>query len=166
MIVTPVGATARVVAVVGADRVAARHDEPAGAELHVPVRHGEFHNRLVAAVVAALAVAIDDGLVVQAVDVGAGNDGHGGVFVGVEVPCRAGRSIRVPRGYAVHLEHTAIRYGDVVGIGQPRLAVEDAAGHGAVVIRQAHRKGSARNRSAGGVCHTAREGATADGAAV
>ena len=62
-------------AVVGADRVAARHDEFAGAEHHVRVRHGKGHGLLVDAVVA-VAVAIADGLAVQAEDLGVGGDDY------------------------------------------------------------------------------------------
>ena len=76
-IVTPAVAIAVGSAVVGADRVAVLHDEFAGAELHGLVRHGEFHGRLFACIgVAALAVAIADGLAVQAVYLGVGSDGH------------------------------------------------------------------------------------------
>ena len=132
----------------GADRVAARHDEVAGAEHHVIVRHGEFHGRPVVwfGVAAGVGGPVD-GVAVQAEDFGVGSDGHGSAFVGVEVPCRAGHSIRVPRVYAVHLAQTAIRYGDVAGIGQPRIAVEDTASHAAVVPRQARREGAAGDYS-------------------
>ena len=147
--VLPAGATARGVAVVGADRVAVLHDEFAGAEHHVLVRHGKGHGRLVVFIGV---VAFVDGLAVQAVDVDAGSDDYGGAFVGVEVPWlfRVLRSILVPRAFAVHLEHTAIRYGDLVGFGgQPRLAVERAASHFAAVPRQARREGSTRDFSFG-----------------
>ena len=149
VIVTPAVATAVGSAVVGADREAALHDEFAGAELHVMVRHGKGHGRLVVFIGV---VAFVDGLAVQAVDVDAGSDDYGGAFVGVEVPWlfRVLRSILVPRAFAVHLEHTAIRYGDLVGFGgQPRLAVERAASHFAAVPRQARREGSTRDFSFG-----------------
>ena len=137
-------------AAVGILRIAVLHDEVGAGDRfvqhHVLVRHGKGHSLLVAAV-AAVAVVRADGLAVQAEDVGVGSDSHGGVFVGVEVPRRAGRSIRVPRVYAVHLAQTAIRYGDVAGIGQPRIAVEDAASHAAVVPRQARREDAAGDYS-------------------
>ena len=147
--VRPAFAIVVVCAVVGADWVAARHDEFAGAEHHVlVVRHGEFHNLLVVCIGVAAVVGPADGVAVQAEDFGVGGDDYGGAFVGVEIPCRASRSIRVPRVYAVHLAHTAIRYGDLEGFGgQPRLAVERAAGHAAVVIRQARREGAAGDYS-------------------
>ena len=47
----------------------------------------------------------------------------------------------------------------MAGIGQRRIAVEHAASHGAVVIRQARREGAARDRSAGVVIHCCTEGA-------
>ena len=118
---------------------------------HVPARHGEFHGRPVVWFGVA-AVARADGLAVQAIDFGAGGDDYGGAFVGVEVPWlfRVLRSILVPRAFAVHLEHTAIRYGDLVDFGgQPRLAVERAASHFAAVPRQARREGSTRDFSFG-----------------
>ena len=62
------------------------------------------------------------------------------------------------------MAHTAIRYGDVAGIGQRRLAVEDAAGHGAGVHRQARRENAAGDGAA--VVHLAPEGAVVDGAVV
>ena len=105
---------------------------------HILARHGEGHGLLVGCIGVAAFV---DGLAVQAEDFSAGGDGHGGACVGVEVPCRAGRH------YAVHLEHTAICYGDLEGIGQPRFAVEHAAGHGIVVRRQARREGATRDFS-------------------
>ena len=120
---------------------------------HGLARHGKGHGRLVVAVLAAVAVARADGLAVQAEDFGAGGDGHGGVFVRVEGPCRVGRSIRVQRAFAVHLAYTAIRYGDVVGTGQVCVPVEYAAEYfAAVVLRQARRKDSTIDRS-GVVCH-------------
>ena len=64
-------------AVVGADRVAALHDEFAGAEHHVLVRHGKGHGLLVVWFgVAAGVGAPVDGVAVQAVDVSVGGDGH------------------------------------------------------------------------------------------
>ena len=159
-IVTPAGATARDFALVGSLRPALLHNEVGAGDRsvqhHVLVRHGEFYGVLVAVDVVVRA----DGLAVQAEDFGAGGDGHGGACVGVEVPCRAGRSIRVQRAFVVHLAHTAIRYGDLEGIGQPRLAVEDAAGHAAVVLRQARRENAAGDIAA--VVHLAPEGAARD----
>ena len=67
------------------------HDEFAGAEHHVLVRHGKGHGRLVAAVAAVVVRA--DGLAVQAENVGIGCDGHN-LRLGlvghddVGVPCR------------------------------------------------------------------------------
>ena len=61
------------------------HDEVAGAEHHVLVRHGEFHGLLIDAV-AAVAVVRADGLAVQAEDVGVGFDGHGGACADVRRP--------------------------------------------------------------------------------
>ena len=184
--VLPAVALAGVFAAVGILRPAVLHDEVGAGDRFVQhhvlvVRHGKGHGRLVVFIGV---VAFVDGLAVQAENFGAGNDGHGGVFVRVEVPCRVGRHgsrrfIHLQRVFAVHLEHTAIRYGDVVGIGQPRLAVEHAAGHVAVVPRQARREDSAKDLSYAavfyldredavlddaGVCHTARalEGSTSD----
>ena len=178
-IVTPAGATARDFALVGSLRVAALHDEVGAGDRsvqhHVLVRHGEGHDLIVAAV-AALAVAIADGLAVQAEDFGVGNDGHGGAFVGVEVPCRVGRHGSrcfihyLQWGFAVHLAHTAIRYGDVVGFGgQRRLAVEYAVVYVAGVLRQARREGTAIDISFDislAVYHSSLEGAVHDGAFV
>ena len=73
--VLPAVALAGVFAAVGILRPAVLHDEFAGAEHHVLVRHGEFHGRLVVAV-AAVAVAHADGLAVQAENFGIGSDGH------------------------------------------------------------------------------------------
>ena len=139
-IVTPATAT-------GADRVAVLHDEFAGAELHVMVRHGEFHGRLVVWFgVFAVVVARADGLAVQAVDLGAGGDGHGGACVDVEV--------LAPKLIHRHIVDFLDRGNGRIqsnGVGifcrfWGRLAVEHAA----------------RNRSAGEVCHTALEGSTRD----
>ena len=184
--VSPAGALAGGGAAVGILRITLLHDEVGAGDCsvqhHILARHGEGHGRPVAAV-AAVAVAIADGLAVQAENVSVGGDGHGGVFVRVEVPCRAGRSIRVQRAFAVHLAYTAIRYGDVVGTGQVCVPVEYAAEYfAAVVLRQARRKGStrdrsvvvvhcplkgsARDRSAEVVCHFSIEGSTGDGAFV
>ena len=175
--VLPAVALAGVFAAVGILRPAVLHDEVAVVDLlvqhHVLVRHGKGHGRLVAAV-AAVAVARADGLAVQAENVGVGGDGHGGACVGVEVPCRAGRHgfrrfIRVQRVFAVHLEQTAIRYGDVVGIGQPPLAVEHAAGHAASGhaghLNQARREGAAGDGAADLIEHYVPEHAVLDGAA-
>ena len=161
--VLPAVALAGVFAAAGILRPTVHHDEVGAGDRsvqhHVPARHGKGHGLLVDAV-AAVAVARADGLAVQAEDVSVGSDGHGGVFVRVEVPCRAGRSIRVPRAFVVHLAHTAIRYGDVEGIGQPRLAVEDAASHSAGGRRQARRENAAGDFAV--VVHLAPEGAAKD----
>ena len=163
----------------GSLRITILHDEVAVVDLlvqhHVLVRHGKGHGRLVVFIgIAAVAVARADGLAVQAENVGIGSDGHGGACVGVEVPCRAGRHgsrrfIHLQRVFAVHLEHTAIRYGDVVGIGQPRLAVEHAAGHGAAGhaghLNQARREGAAGDGAADLIEHHVPEHAVLDGAA-
>ena len=177
--VLPAVALAGVFAAVGILRITVLHDEVAVVDLlvqhHVLVRHGKGHCHLVVFIgIAAVAVARADGLAVQAEDVSVGGDGHGGACVGVEVPCRAGRHgsrrfIRVQRVFAVHLEQTAIRYGDVVGIGQPRLAVEHAAGHGAAGhaghLKQAHREGAAGDGAADFIEHQVPEHAVLDGAA-
>ena len=175
--VLPAVALAGVFAAVGILRPAVLHDEVGAGDRfvqhHVIVRHGKGHGRLVAAVVA-VAVARNDGLAVQAEDFGVGSDGHGGACVGVEVPCRAGRHgsrrfIHLQRVFAVHLEHTAIRYGDVVGIGQPRLAVDHAAGHVAAgragPLKQARREGAAGDGAADLIEHYVPEHAVLDGAA-
>ena len=176
--VLPAVALAGDFAAVGILRPAVLHDEVGAGDRFVQhhvlvVRHGEFHGLLIDAV-AAVAVARADGLAVQAEDLSAGGDGHGGACVGVEVPCRAGRHgsrrfIRVQRVFAVHLEQTAIRYGDVVGIGQPRLAVEHAAGHAASGhaghLNQARREGAAGDGAADLIEHQAPEHAVLDGAA-
>ena len=150
-------------AAVGILRITILHDEVGAGDRfvqhHVIVRHGKGHGRLVAAV-AAVAVARADGLAVQAEDLGVGSDGHSGAFVGVEVP----RSIRVPRAFVVHCAHTAIRYGDLVGIGQRRIAVEDATSHVAGVLGQARREDAVGDVAA--VFHLAPEGAAVDGAAI
>ena len=169
VIVTPAGATARDFALVGSLRPALLHDEVGAGDCSVQhhglARHGEGHGVLVAVDVVALA----EEPAVQAENFGAGGDGHGGVFVRVEVPCRAGRSIRVPRAFVVHCAHTAIRYGDVVGIGQPRLAVEHAAGHAASGhaghLNQARREGAAGDGAADLIEHYVPEHAVLDGAA-
>ena len=174
--VLPAVALAGVFAAVGILRPAVLHDEVGAGDrfvLHhvLVVRHGKGHGRLVVFIGV---VAFVDGLAVQAENFGAGNDGHGGVFVRVEVPCRVGRHgsrrfIHLQRVFAVHLEHTAIRYGDVVGIGQPRLAVEHAAGHVAVGraghLKQARREGAAGDGAADLIEHYVPEHAVLDGAA-
>ena len=143
-------------AAVGNLRITALHDEVAAlgdflVQHHVLVRHGNGHGRLVVFIGV---VAFVDGLAVQAEDLGAGGDGHGGACVGVEVPCRfdrhgSRRFIHLQRVFAVHLEHTAIRYGDAESIiGQPRLAVEYAAEYNALFLRQARREGAAFDHSA------------------
>ena len=80
VIVTPVGALARDCALVGSLRPALLHDEVGAGDRSVQhhglARHGEFHGLIVAAVVAALAVAIADGLAVQAEDLGVGGDDY------------------------------------------------------------------------------------------
>ena len=161
-------------------RVAARHDEVAGGDCsvqhHILARHGEFHGVFVA-VVAALAVAIVDGLAVQAVDFGVGGDGHGSVFVGVGVPNRR---------HIVDSHDLGFGGGCIPGDGvetcypvQTCLAVEHAASHVAGFLGQARREDSAKDLSYAavfyldredavlddaGVCHTARalEGSTSD----
>ena len=174
--VLPAVALAGVFAAVGILRPAVLHDEVGAGDRFVQhhvlvVRHGKGHGRLVVFIGV---VAFVDGLAVQAENFGAGNDGHGGVFVRVEVPCRVGRHgsrrfIHLQRVFAVHLEHTAIRYGDVVGIGQPRLAVEHAAGHVAVGraghLKQARREGAAGDGAADLIEHYVPEHAVLDGAA-
>ena len=159
--VLPAVALAGVFAAVGSLRITILHDEVAVVDLlvqhHVLVRHGKGHGRLVVFIgVAAVAVARADGLAVQAENVSVGGDGHGGACVGVEVP----RSIRVPRAFVVHCAHTAIRYGDLVGTGQPRIAVEDAASHSAGGRRQARRENAAGDFAV--VVHLAPEGAAKD----
>ena len=157
--VLPAVALAGGFAAAGILRITIHHDEVGAGDRsvqhHVIVRHGKGHGLLVDAV-AAVAVAIADGLAVQAENFGAGNDGHSGVFVRVEVP----RSIRVPRAFVVHCAHTAIRYGDLVGTGQPRIAVEDAASHSAGGRRQARRENAAGDFAV--VVHLAPEGAAKD----
>ena len=174
--VLPAVALAGIFAAVGILRPAVLHDEVGAGDRFVQhhvlvVRHGKGHGRLVVFIGV---VAFVDGLAVQAENFGAGNDGHGGVFVRVEVPCRVGRHgsrrfIHLQRVFAVHLEHTAIRYGDVVGIGQPRLAVEHAAGHVAVGraghLKQARREGAAGDGAADLIEHYVPEHAVLDGAA-
>ena len=82
VIVTPVGALARDCALVGSLRPALLHDEIGAGDCSVQhhvlvVRHGEFHGRLVVFIgIAALAVAIADGLAVQAEDLGVGGDDY------------------------------------------------------------------------------------------
>ena len=143
-------------AAVGILRPAVLHDEVGAGDRsvqhHVLVRHGKGHGVLVAVDVVALA----EEPAVQAEDFGIGNDGHGGACVGVEVP----RSIRVPRAFVVHCAHTAIRYSDLVGTGQPRIAVEDAASHSAGGRRQARRENAAGDFAV--VVHLAPEGAAKD----
>ena len=150
VIVTPVVALAGVFAAVGILRITILHDEVGAGDCsvqhHILARHGEFHGVFVA-VVAALAVAIVDGLAVQAVDFGVGGDGHGSVFVGVGVPNRR---------HIVDSHDLGFGGGCIPGDGvetcypvQTCLAVEHAASHAAVVaVVHTAREGAARDRSA------------------
>ena len=165
--VSPSVALAADSTVFGADRVAARHDEVAGAKHHVHVRHGEFHGLLVAAV-AAVAVARVDGLAVQAIDFGVGGDGH---FLRL---ARFDHDVGVPnRRHIVDFLDLGIRggliHGDVVDTSSRRSfydAVEHAASHATGFHRQARREGAVFDRSTVPVFHTALKGAAADGSAV
>ena len=155
----------------GADRVAVLHDEFAGAELHVPVRHGEFHDRLFACIgVAAVAVAIDDGLAVQAVDVSVGSDGHNlrlgrGPFSHDDV----GLPIRRPiQRHTVDFRDLGFGGGRIPGDGvdtcypvQTCFAVEHTTVYVPLIFHTA-REGSTRDFSSGVVCHFFIEGSTFD----
>ena len=125
------------------------HDEVAGAEHHVRARHGKFHGRLFACIGVAAVVGLADGVAVQAVDFGAGGDGH---FL------RRGRGrfshddVGGPiRRHTVDFLDLGIGGGRIPGDGvdtcypvQTCFAVEHAAVYD---IR---------------ICHTAREGAASD----
>ena len=132
-------------AVVGADRVAALHDEFAGAEHHVLVRHGEFHGLLVVCIgVFAVVVAPADGLAVQAEYLGIGSDGHDSACVGVGGPMRRHIVDFLDLGIGGGRIH-----GDGVDTCYPGwfcIAVEHAASHAALVFHTA-REGAAKDRS-------------------
>ena len=132
-------------AVVGADRVAALHDEFAGAEHHVLVRHGEFHGLLVVCIgVFAVVVAPADGLAVQAEYLGIGSNGHDSACVGVGGPMRRHIVDFLDLGIGGGRIH-----GDGVDTCYPGwfcIAVEHAASHAALVFHTA-REGAAKDRS-------------------
>ena len=141
-------------AAVGADRVAALHDEFAGAELHVLVRHGEFHGLLVVCIgVAAGVGAPVDGVAVQAVYLGAGGDGHFrqriSFYYDVGVPV-----LRRTHRHTVDFRDLGFGGGRIPGDGaetcypfQTCFAVEYAAEYDALFLRQARREGTAKDRS-------------------
>ena len=152
VIVTPVGALARDCALVGSLRPALLHDEVGAGDRSVQhhglARHGEFHGLIVAAVVAALAVAIADGLAVQAVDVSVGSDGHflrrGRGIAGhddVGGPIRRHTVDFLDLGIGGHGDGAATCYP-----GQVCVPVEHAAKDSSVVL----------------ACHTALEGSSGD----
>ena len=150
--VRPAGATARDFALVGSLRPAVLHHEVGAGDCSVQhhglARHGEFHGVFVA-VVAALAVAIADGLAVQAENVGIGGDDYFlvlGPFGHDDVGFPLRRHI-------VDFRDLGIGVGRIQsnGVGiccrfLSRLAVEHAAIDSSVV----------------GACHTALEGSAGD----
>ena len=141
------------------------HDEVAGAKYHILVRHGEFHGLLVVCIgVAALAVAIADGLAVQAEYLGVGGDDYF-LVLGPFGHNNVGGPIR---RHTVDFLDLGFGGGCIPSdgvetcyLGQFLIAVEHAASHGAVVIRQARREGAARDRSAV-VGHCTTEGSARD----
>ena len=150
--VLPAVALAGGFAAVGILRPALLHDEIGAGDCSVQhhvlvVRHGEFHGRLVAAV-AAVAVAIADGLAVQAVDVSVGSDGHflrrGRGIAGhddVGGPIRRHTVDFLDLGTGGHGDGAATCYP-----GQVCVPVEHAAKDSSVVL----------------ACHTALEGSSGD----
>ena len=153
-------------AVFGSLREAALHDEFAGAEHHVLVRHGEFHGRLVA--VDAVVRAEDPA--VQAVDFGVGGDGHNlrlgrGPFSHDDV----GLPIRRPiQRHTVDFRDLGFGGGRIPGDGvdtcypvQTCFAVEHTTVYVPLIFHTA-REGSTRDFSSGVVCHFFIEGSTFD----
>ena len=151
-------------AVVGADRVAVLHDEFAGAEHHVLVRHGEFHGLIVAAVVAAGVGALVDGVAVQAEDFGVGSDGH---FLRRGCGQLDHNNVGGPiRRHIVDFLDLGIGVGRIPGdVVDTCVAVEYAANDlFAAAVYHRTLKGAAADHCAVAVCHTARalEGSTKD----
>ena len=127
---------------------------------HGLARHGKGHGLLVGCIGVAAFV---DGLAVQAVDLGAGGDGHSGACADVRGPIRRHIVDSHDLGIGVGIGVGIIPFDGVASyVGRVCLEVEHAAGHGAGSVVHTAREGSARDRSAGVVCHIALEGSVRD----
>ena len=170
--VLPAVALAGGFAAVGILRPAVLHDEVGAGDRsvqhHVLVRHGEFHGILVA-VVGAVAVVRAEGLVVQAVDLGAGGDDY---FL---VLGQFGHDdVGLPnRRHTVDFLDLGFGGGRIHGDGVDTksryvyVAVEHAAEYvAAVAVVHPAREGAAKDPSVAAVFHSTLEDAVHDGVAV